>query len=45
MSGVGQRLKGHATGNGPVTDDGNDFAINTLLLRRQGHTHCGRNAG
>ena len=45
MARVSQRLKRHAAGDRTISNHGNDLAVDTLFLRRQSHTHCGRTAG
>ena len=45
MARVRQRLKSHAAGDRAVSNDGNDLAVDTLFLCRQGHTHRRGDAG
>ena len=45
MTGMRQRFKGHTTGDGAVAYDGDDLAINALVLGGQCHPHRSRNAG
>ena len=45
MARVGQRLKSHAASDRAVSNDGNDLAVDTLFLCRQGHAHGRGDAG
>ena len=45
MARVSQRLESHAASDRAVSNDGNDLAVDTLFLCRQGHTHGRGDAG